>query len=482
MAPLAKGEQEDRRRWRWAGAAPNQGEDEIDFLMRAAAARLASSKLKIGSLPAILLLGESGSAKTSVMLNSGLDPDQVSGQVVQDNAVVPTRPIVVWFTRQTIFVEAGGTLLAERARWTRLLRRLAPGKLPSVLGGKGQAPRAALVCLDCDALKPAAGDTLAATIRTLHARLAELSQSLGISLPVYVLFNKLDRLPFFAEYFNNLTKEETGEVLGATLPLQPPYHVGVYADQESKRLAAAFDELFYSLSDKRIEYLPRESVAEKLPGIYEFPREFRKARNLVVQSLVDLCRPSQLTVSPLLRGFYFAGSRTVQVEGAPSLPSERAHSGTEVAESPIGATRVFDVRQLKRTGGERPADIPEGATRVFDVGKLAAEDTLVGSGFAQVTKTREVQQWVFLSRFFGDVLLRDRVALGTRGTSTKVNFWRRFLLSCAAVLLLVWSIGLIVSYFGNRALLVKAGEALLSVCRAGREPTTERLGSYPLER
>ena len=471
-------------RWRKAGkksaeggteqaAAPNQGEDEIDSLMRAAATRLASSKLKIGSLPAILLLGESGSGKTSAMLNSGLDPDQVSGQVVQDNAVVPTRPIVVWFTRQTVFVEAGGTLLAEPARWIRLVRRLAPGKLPSVLGGKGQAPRAALVCLDCDDLKPGSADTLAARVRTLHARLAELSQGLGISLPVYVLFSKLDRLPFFAEYFNNLTNEEAAEVLGVTLPLQPPYNVGVYADQESKRLTAAFDELFYSLSDKRIEVLPRESAAEKLPGVYEFPREFRKARNLVVQSLVDLCRPSQLTVSPFLRGFYFAGRRTVQVEGASSLPSELAHSGTEVAESPIGATRVFDVRQLKRTSGERPADVPVGATRVFDVGKLAAEDTFVGSGFAQVTKTREVQQWVFLSRFFGDVLLRDRAA---SGTSTKINFWRRFLLACAAGLLLAWSIGLIVSYFGNRALLVKAGGAApFAVPPANQSPSISDL-------
>ena len=440
-------------------AAPNQGEDEIDFLMRAAATRLASSKLKIGSLPAILLLGESGSGKTSAMLNSGLDPDQVSGQVVQDNTVVPTRPIVVWYTRQTVFVEAGGTLLAEPARWTCLVRRLAPRKLASVLGGKGQAPRAALVCLDCDDLKPGTADTLAARVRTLHARLAELSQGLGISLPVYVLFNKLDRLPFFAEYFYNLTNEEAAETLGATLPLQPPYNVGVYADQESKRLTAAFDELFYSLSDKRLEYLPRESAAEKLPAVYEFPREFRKTRNLVVQSLVDLCRPSQLTVSPFLRGFYFAGRRTVQVEGVSSLPSELAHSGTEAAESPIGATRVFDVRQLQRTTGERPADVPVGATHVFDIGRLTAEKTLVGSGFAQVTKTREVQQWIFLSRFFGDVLLRDRAALGTSGTSTKVNFWRRFVLASAAVLLLVWSIGLIVSYFGNRVLLVKAREA-----------------------
>jgi type VI secretion system protein ImpL len=457
-------------------AAPSQGEDEIDFLMLAAAARLASSKLKIGSLPAILLLGESGSGKTSAMLNSGLDPDQVSGQVVQDNAVVPTRPVVVWFTRQTVFVEAGGTLLAESSRWARLVRRLAPGKLSSVLGRKGQAPRAALVCLNCDDLKPRAADTLAAKVRTLHARLAELSQGLGISLPVYVLFSKLDRLPLFAEYFNNLTNEEAGEVLGVTVPLQPPYNVGVYADQESKRLTAAFEELFYSLSEKRIEYLPRESVAKNLPGIYEFPREFRKVRNLVVQSLVDLCRPSQLTVSPFLRGFYFAGRRTVQVEGPSLLPSEPAHSEAEVAESPIGATRVFDVRQLKRTTGQRPAGAPVGTARSFDVGKFTPEDTLVGGGFTPVAETREVQQWVFLSCLFGNVLLQDRAALGASATSTKVSFWRRFLLACAALVLLVWSVGLIVSYFDNRALLVKAGEATpFAEPPANQSPSTSEL-------
>ena len=63
------------------------------------------------------------------------------------------------------------------------------------------------------------------------------------------------------------------------------------------------------MCDLRPEYLARETRPQKLPGIYEFPREFRKLRRAMVQFLVDLCRPSQLTVGPFLRGFYFSGVR-----------------------------------------------------------------------------------------------------------------------------------------------------------------------------
>ena len=47
---------------------------------------------------------------------------------------------------------------------------------------------------------------------------------------------------------------------------------GVYAEEETRRLVGAFDSLFYSLADKRLHFLPRESDPQKIPGAYEFPR------------------------------------------------------------------------------------------------------------------------------------------------------------------------------------------------------------------
>ena len=103
-------------------------------------------------------------------------------------------------------------------------------------------------------------------------------------------------------------------MLGVTLPGAPQQRTGVYAEQESARLTGAFNQLFYSLADKRTMLLSRENGAERLSGIYEFPREFRKLRSVITQFLVDLCRPSQLSSGPFLRGFYFCGVRPVIVK------------------------------------------------------------------------------------------------------------------------------------------------------------------------
>ncbi len=412
-------------------AAPSQGADEVDLLIRDAESRLQSSRLgrgaRIRSLPAIFLVGEAGSGKTSTVVHSGLEPELLAGQVFQDSSIVSTRAANLWFARQAVFVEAGGKLLSEPPRWARLVRRLAPGKLQSIVGRGAQALRAAVVCFDCgNFMKPGATEAIGATVRNLHTRLGEVSQLLGISFPVYVLFSKMDRLPFFSEYVRNLSNEEATQVLGVTLPIQSGYSTGVYAEQETIRLTAAFDDLFYSVSDKRLEFLPREHDAEKLPATYEFPREFRKLRTSVVQFLVDLCRPSQLRAGPFLRGFYFTGVRTVIQSAVAPAPVRPRPAAAPAFDATIAATRIFDVKQMQ------------------------AERAFVGP--AEVGETRKVPQWVFLPHLFNEVLLEDRAALGASGSSTKISFWRRFLLASAAALFLILSIVFIVSYRGNAEL------------------------------
>lgn len=420
------------------------GPDEIDALLRDAEARLAASKLgrgaRLAQLPVVLVLGPPGSAKTTCMVQSGVEPELLAGQVYQENAVVATQSVNLWYGRQMVFVEAAGRLLNEPARWERLVRRLAPGRLQAT-GGRQPSPRAAVVCFDCEEfLKPGASDALAVTVRTLHQRLGEISHHLGISFPVYVLFTKMDRLPFFLDYVRNLTHEEAAQVLGATLPMTPATAEGVYAEQASLRLTYAFNQLFYSLAERRLDFLGREHAADKLPGAYEFPREFRKLRPSLVQFLVDLGRPSELRAAPFLRGFYFTGVRPVVVEevSATPAPLETAGQGGEAA----AATGFF--------GGGQP--------------RAAAAPAAGGA-----RTTRRVPQWLFLTHFFHHVLLADRAALATSGASIKVNTLRRALLAAAAGLFLICSIGFTVSWIRNRALESRVLEAArgLSAVEAG---------------
>src|ERR1035438_3503374 len=128
------------------------GNEEIDALVREAERRLAASKQgdRLVGMPIFFLVGDTGSTKTSVMLNAGLEPELLAGLVYRDNNLVPTRTANLWFARRTIFVEAGGKVPAEPARWGRLVRKLQPRA--GVSSQSVQAPRAVLVCYDSETL------------------------------------------------------------------------------------------------------------------------------------------------------------------------------------------------------------------------------------------------------------------------------------------------------------------------------------------
>ncbi len=431
------------------GADAGGGGDEVDLIVRDAEARLAASNIakgaKTANLPVIFLLGPAGSAKTHCLVHSGLEPELLAGQVYHDNTVLPTRAANLWISRQTVFAEAGGGLLTQPPRWMRLVRKMEPRRLAAALGKGEQAPRAAVVCFDLEEfMKPGARDSVAVAVRNLHARLGEISQLLGISFPVYVLFTKADRLPFFLEYVRNLGREEATQVVGTTLPIVPATGQGVYAEQASQRLGAAFDDLVRSFCDKRVEYLSRENAPEKLPGIYEFPREFRKLRAGLVQFLVDLCKPSQLRAAPFLRGFYFSGVRPIVVD--------------EIA-APVAA------RPVERQG----IDVAASATGIFRQGMRAPE---ASAQQPRVTGTKRIPQWVFLTHFWNDVVLADGDAISASGASVKTSALRRVLFVSAAALCLLYSIALTVSWVRNRNLearVIEAAKGISAVPVSGQE-------------
>lgn len=426
------------------GGGPAAESAEVDQILKEAEAKLAAARLAQGStianLPLVFIIGDQATAKTSTVMNSGLDPELLAGGVYADasNQIAPTRGANFWYARATAFVEAGAPLLADASKWQTLVKKLRPGNLKTIVGKGTQAPRAVVLCFDMEAfLRQGASEQLSATARYLQARLGEISQFLGISFPVYVLFTKCDRLPFFVDYVRNLTNEEASQVFGVTMPIRQNQG-GVYADEETARLTNAFNNLFYSLCDKRIVFLPRENEMDKVPGAYEFPREFRKLRTMLVQLLVDVCRPSQLRSSPFLRGFYFTGVRPVVI--------------TDVA--PAASPTQSPQQSLQEAGG---------ATRMFRVGMEQQRLAQQASASAQGPTARKVPQWVFLGHLFNSLILQDANAMAASGSSTKTSTARRLLLGTLAALCLLYSAMLVISFFGNRALEQEAIQAAQNI-------------------
>jgi type VI secretion system protein ImpL len=415
------------------GAQVSSGDAEIEALVKDVDSKLALSKnaqgAKISNLPLVFVLGDSGAAKTTSILHSGIEPELVTGHVYQDNNVVPTRFANIFLARQTLFLDAAGGFMNDPARWQKLARRFSPGQLKSVVASGGQAPRSALVCIDVEMFfRQGGADMAAMTARKLNERLVEISTQLGIRIPVYVLFTRMDRMQYFLEFVRNLSNEESLQVLGATLPMRAVNAAGIYSEEETRRLTEQYTLLTHSLADARLLVLPRENDATKLPAAYEFAREFNKLRRPLVQFLVELCKPSQLRTSPFLRGFYFSGVRPVLVDDSAGLQAARQQHQSALEQGGVGATRIFKMGPGGIMGQQNPAFTP------------------------QVGATKKVPQWTFLGRLFHNILLGDQEAQAASSASTKVSKARRALLAAAAVLLLAAAAAFTISFAGNRTL------------------------------
>ena len=399
---------------------------EIDALLNQADLRLKSAKLTAGAslrtLPIVFLLGEPNSAKTSTLLHSGLDPELLAGVVYREAETVPTNTLNVWFARGTLFIEIGGAILGDGRLWMRILKRTSASGLASAFGKGESAPRAVVVCCDCERLQ-AGAEKFTSTARKLGGQLQAMANALGASFPIYTLFTKLDQVPRFAEFVSNLTADEARQILGATVAQRDPSQ-GVFAEEEKNRLGREFDQLVYSLAEKRLEYLSRENAPAKLPAVYEFPREFRKIRDQVLGFLVEMSRPTQLGTNPFLRGFYFSGVRPVMMrENVATVPAPVAQ------EEAVGS----------------------GATRILSASALAGRPA-AGASPANVVRSRRVPEWTFLPYLFSEVVLRDRAALGTSSQSSKTYVIRRVLLATLAVLFFCAAIAFLVSFLNNRGL------------------------------
>jgi type VI secretion system protein ImpL len=413
----------------------SQGVDEVETALVAARARLASARgsraAVFGKLPIVLVVGPPGCAKTTAVVHSGLEPDLLAGEVHHADRISPTGGVNLWYTRDTVLLEVGGRFAADAARWPRLIERIRPHRLAAILTGRPHAPRSVVVCFSCDELvKPGPPEAVLAAAREYRALLLRLAQGFGTQLPVYALFTKADRLKFFPEYVRNLSRDEAQDVFGATLRWPAHTAAGLYADQEFQRVHEALGMLYQSLAARRLQLLARDGDAEARAGVYEFPREFHKITNLVTQFLVELCKPSQLQVGPVLRGCYFTGVRAVIVSDVGAAPPAVPAPGA----ARVGATQLLDPR-LPLPGAPAPAG-PGG---------------------------RKTAEWLFLGRLFGDILLRDRAAATAAQGSVHVHLWRRALLAAAAAALLVVDFGFIGSCFGDRALARRAAEVSRSL-------------------
>lgn len=417
---------------------PQEDEPAIDpgddVLLTIGGARARLPRKSFGSRAVVVVLGPEGGTKTTLVAHSGGDPELLAGNPsAKPNEAPPsTKTANIWAMQQSVVVELTAGLLADSARWTKVVRALRAPRVAAAVGKGEAAPRAAVVCVPSDLFYSGSnGQQLATLGVALRQRLAEASRELGLAMPVYVVFTKMDRIPHFEPWISPFTKDELRAPLGATLPFDPASTTANYAERLTPRLNAAFGQIIDVLSSRRVDLLARDTVQERRYGAYEFPREFRKLGPAISTFLIELCRPTQLGSSPQLRGFYFVGARPVVVS---------------------------DIQQASKVSAAAASSASD-ATQIF---RSAAPMTAAPTAAPQAT-SRKVPEWVFLDRFLRDVVLADTGAASVASGGVRVQRTRRLMLGAAIAASALVLLGATISWLGNRAIAERVADASRAV-------------------
>lgn len=402
-------------------------------------------KAPLSGLPLYLLIGPEGSGKTTTFINSGLEPQLLAGQA-GGSAPVSTRLCNIWLAKNAVFAEISGRMFSgDLGRWSGLL---------SVLRGKVSVPfwrrlwrepnegltlHGVIGFCDVRELTGAAADPqrLERGCRDWQERLRAVGEVFGVEFPVYQVFTKCDRVPFFPDFFARLPESEVNQILGCTLPIRKfdsARSGEAFAEAEAKRLTAAFRPLYHSLAERRLSHLAHEPNPARKPGIYEFPRELKRIRAPLVQFLTDVFRPHPLRPVPVLRGFYLTAVQEVEIAIGKPVANEGDWTSPNLS---LETTRLFR--------GD--------ATQIF-----SADDPDRG-GQPRGPKGMK-NRWIFASDLFHQIVLADRPQLQRAAPGdARFETYRRAVFAAICGVCVLLCTAFINSWNQNRVLLHEVEDA-----------------------
>ncbi|MBP5102224.1 type VI secretion system membrane subunit TssM [Pseudomonas protegens] len=251
-------------------------------------------------LPWYLLLGPQGSGKTSLLDFSGLEfpLNKMGRKLTRDTS--GTRHCDWYFAEHGVLIDTAGRYLSQGAAdvdasaWNTLLGLLRKRRRGRPLNGVlVTVPVEALLSVDEQEL-----DTLAHQVRV---RLQDIHQKLHVDVPVYLVLSKADQLSGFDEFFDQMSREESDQVLGASFSQEQ-------SGTDVAVLRQEFEELLRRLNSQVIMRMHQERDTQRRGRILDFPHQLGQIGERLCL-FVDMAftgnryqRPSQL------RGFYLTSA------------------------------------------------------------------------------------------------------------------------------------------------------------------------------
>ena len=335
---------DDDARQTLSAAAKSSELDAIHTRMREAVQTIKRSKLgqltghsALYELPWYMVIGNPAAGKSTAVVQSGLKfpfADK-AGTIIQ--GIGGTRNCDWFFTTEGILLDTAGRYAVheeDRSEWLGFLALLKRHRRKAPINGIVIAASVA----DLTAARPERAIQLA---KSLRERVQELTESLEIFAPVYVLFTKVDLIAGFQAFFDKYDEREREKVWGATLPYDPAHKADAV-----ELFDRHFDELRDGLTESMMATMAQHRDGKVPSGVLSFPLEFASVKPSLRSFISTLFEDNPYQFRPVFRGFYFTsavqdGAVASRVDRAMAEHFELSREGSVEVPVPTGGQPYF---------------------------------------------------------------------------------------------------------------------------------------------
>ena len=258
-------------------------------------------------LPWYMVIGESGSGKSTAIthssLKSALKPHNPSDPIIQ------TLNCEWWFFNDAVILDTAGRYVSpdgfeeDRSEWEKLLNLLVKYRPKEGINGL-------VLVIDVDRLLNKDPALLENEGQVLRSRIDQLIRLFDRRFPVYVLVTKCDKIFGFDEWVNALKDQQMQEAMGYLGDLEN------LNSSEKNFLDKALAKIQDRLKDLRLEIALKG--VELSPSLLLLPSELERLRPGLKSFLSACMGDSSYLEQPLLRGIFFSsGTQSGEV-----LPSQ----------------------------------------------------------------------------------------------------------------------------------------------------------------
>lgn len=266
-------------------------------------------------LPWLMVMGESGSGKTTAITRSRLTP--MLRETAQTRKIVQTSNCDWWFFSEAVVIDTAGRYVSpdgndrDHEEWDYLLELFGKYRAREGLNGL-------VIAIDAPTLLTGDVTTIESRGRALRDRIDQLMRLFEKRFPIYIMVTKCDQIFGFTEWAEQITDERSQEAMG-------------FLSEQAKGIAD--EQIFASEAigtiSGRLEHFRLDLALRGValtPEVLLLPDEVMRLKNGMQLFLKAALGQNPYLEQPYLRGLFLTSAR--QESPLPSLLGKMLASGS----------------------------------------------------------------------------------------------------------------------------------------------------------